>query len=193
MSANRRKRRYTKKSKELGLFGVPVETTNKVKDVAMDSGLILASAVAGGIGGAAIGKYSFWAGLPIIVAGVIKKNNYVAIAGVAMSMANGFQSQTQEDSQTSGTEEMDGIDEMKQRVGTFFKNFSEKLYLSKKQEETNTTNASTTNGLGEAPTYFINPYNTQIEGTGDVDMSQLDRVQQDIANMGHLGNPDRIL
>lgn len=190
--ANRRKRRYIKKTKELGLFGVPVETTNKVKDVAMDSGLMLASAVAGGIGGAAIGKYSFWAGLPIIVAGVIKKNTYISIAGVAMSMANGFQSQTQttEETQTSGTEGMDGLDEMKQRVGTFFKNFSEKLYLSKKQEETTDT---ATNGLGEAPSYFINPYNQQIEGTGEVDMSQLDRVQQDIANMGHLGYQDRIL
>lgn len=190
--AKRRPRQYTKKRKELGLFGVPVETTNKIKDTAIETGLTLASALGGGVAGAAIGKPSLLLGLPIIIIGVFNRNKYIAAGGLGMCLANGFQPKETEDTQTSGTEEMDGldIDKMKERVGIFFKNFSEKLYLPKKQEET-TTNA--TNGLGEAPSYFINPYNHQIEGPGDLDMSQLDRVQQDIANMGGLGNPDRIL
>lgn len=191
--SRRRPRKYTKKKKELGLFGVSVAMTNKVQDVSIDTGLVLASAVAGGIGGAAIGKHSFLAGLTTIVIGAIRKSKYIEVAGAAMCMANGFQSKPSEDTQTSGTDGVDGldIDKMKARVGTFFKNFSEKLYIPKKQEETAST--GTTNGLGETPSYFINPFNTQIEGTGEVDMSQLDRVQQDIAQMGGFGNTDRIL
>lgn len=190
--ATKSKRRYKKKSKELGLFGVPVETTNKVKETAIETGLTLASALGGGVVGAAIGRPSLLLGLPIIILGIFNRNKYIAAGGLGMCLANGFQSKTNEEETETSTETVDGLDldQMKERVGTFFKNFSDKLYLPKKQEET-TTNA--TNGLGEAPTYFINPYNTQIEGTGEVDMSQLDRVQQEIANMGGLSNPDRIL
>lgn len=192
--AKRTTRKYTKKQKELGLFGVPVETTNKVKDTTVETMLTVASAFGGSIAGAAIGRPSFWVGLPIIVIGVAIRNKYVALGGAGMCLANGFQPKV--DTQTSGIDdEVDGFDmeQVKNRVGNYFKSFSEKLYLSKPKEDT------TTYGLGETPTYFINPYNTQIEGTGEVDMSQLDRVQQEIANMGgtsgtgNMGNPDRIL
>lgn len=182
------KRRSKKKSKELGLFGVPVETTNKIKDTGIEFILTAASAVAGSGVGAAIGKPSLIASLPIIVFGIYRKNNYITAAGVGMFLSNGFQPKTSSDTTTNGIDdEVDGIEQAKERVSTFFRNFSDKLYLPKQEE------ATPTNGLGEAPTYFINPYNTQIEGPSEVDMSQLDRVQQEIASMGNLGNPDRIL
>lgn len=185
----KRRRIPKKKTKERGLFGVPVETTNKVKDSLIEGGLTLASAVAGGGAGAAIGKHSLLTGIPIIIFGVYKKNKYIAAAGLGMCLANGFQPKT--DTQTSGTdEEVDGFDmeQVKNRVGTYFKNFSEKLYLPKAKTEEGV------NGLSgdDRPSYFINPYNQQIEGPV-VDMSQLDRVQQDIANMGGINDTDRIL
>jgi hypothetical protein len=67
-------------------------------------------------------------------------------------------------------------EEAKDRVGTFFKNFSEKLYLNKAAEP------SATNGLageGEQVTYFVNPYGN----TKELDMSAIDRLQEQIATM----------
>jgi hypothetical protein len=63
-------------------------------------------------------------------------------------------------------------EQAKDRVGTFFKNFSEKLYI--KAEPTGTA------GLAgeEQVTYFVNPYNAK-----ELDMSAIDRIQEQIANM----------
>lgn len=144
-------------------------------------GLILLSGLAAGGAGAAIGKHSIWPGLAGILYGAYKDNNpYLIAAGLGFFLSNGYQ--TMASSQTT-TQGVDGLDfkqlatEAKDRVGTFFKNFSEKLYLP--TSPPSTTPTTTVQGLGENDvTYFVNPYSKN-----ELDMSALDRIQEQIAAM----------
>ena len=96
-------------------------------------------------------------------------------------LSNGFQKQASAATTETSTESVEGFDikqiasEAKDRVGTFFKNFGEKLYLSKQ----------TIAGLAgddDNVTYFVNPYSNK-----ELDMSAIDRVQEQIAQMNGAG------
>ena len=63
----------------------------------------------------------------------------------------------------------------KDRVGTFFKNFSEKLYINKGESA---TAGLAGDGKDEQVTYFINPYSKK-----ELDMTAMDRIQEQIATM----------
>ncbi len=184
-----RKRNNRKKNKPKGLFGAPSASANKkaIGDTLKEGGLILLSAIAAGGAGAAVGRHSLLVGLPVTLLGIYKNNKYVTAAGLGLVLSNGFQLKKQ--AQT--TEGVDGFDlkmlaiEAKDRVGTFFQNFSEKLYLPKGSEGTN--------GLGEDDqvTYFINPHSDK-----EIDMTAIDRIQEQIADMnkpmnGNLNEMDR--
>ena len=78
-------------------------------------------------------------------------------------------------------------EEAKDRVGTFFKNFSEKLYISKAAEPSATAGLSGEQ-TEEQVTYFVNPYSE----TKELDMSAIDRIQEQIATMnGSLNEVER--
>jgi hypothetical protein len=87
---------------------------------------------------------------------------------------------------------VDGFDmkqiaeQAKDRVGTFFKNFSEKLYISK-AEPTATAGLAGENSE-EQVTYFVNPYNNSKE----LDMSAIDRIQEQIANMNGMNAVEEV-
>ena len=78
--------------------------------------------------------------------------------------ANGFQSK-------GGTNGLEGLDGMKERVLVFKENFSEKLYLDKIMKKKDTG----TSGMGEIQ-YFTYP---------STDMSGLDAIEEQIANSGN--------
>lgn len=185
--AKRRKKNYK------SLHGTAATTrANKktVMETLKEGGLMLVSAVAAGGAGAVIGKHSLLVGIPVTLFGVHKGNKYITSAGLGLCLSNGFQKQQSSSMTTNGIDdEMDGfsMEEVKERVGNYFKNFSEKLYLPKAQA------TQPTSGLGanDQPTYFINPYQTtQLQGN-DLDLSQLDRVQEQIAQMSGFGEVHR--
>lgn len=187
------KRRKTRNHKALHGTAHTASTHKKpVVDTLKEGGLLLVSALAGGGAGAAIGKHSLLIGIPVALWGVHKENKYITSAGLGLCLSNGFQQQ-QSTTTTNGIgDEMDGfsVEEVKERVGNYFRNFGEKLYLPKAQPA-----PQTTNGLGadEAPTYFINPYQTsttQLQGN-ELDLSHLDRVQEQIAQMSGMGEINR--
>lgn len=163
------------KSKGKGLAGTVKAATPYMK-TAKEGVLMLLAAIAAGGAGAALGKHSFIAGIPVTLIGVHKQNKYVIAAGLGLVMSNGFQKA----GATTATESVEGFDmkqmasEAKDRVGTFFKNFGEKLYLSKE----------TIAGLAgdEQVTYFVNPYSNK-----ELDMSAIDRIQEQIAQMNGAG------
>jgi hypothetical protein len=164
------------KSKNKGLAGTVKAATPYMK-TAKESMLMLLAAIAAGGAGAALGRHSFIAGIPVTLFGVHKQNKYVIAAGLGLVMSNGFQKA----GGATPTETVEGFDmkqiasEAKDRVGTFFKNFGEKLYLSKE----------TIAGLAgddEQVTYFVNPYSTK-----ELDMSAIDRIQEQIAQMNGAG------
>lgn len=170
MGRNRRR-----KGKQHALAGTQ-QPSMTYADTAKQGGLILLTAIAAGGVGAVFGKHSLIAGIPVTLFGIHKQNKYIIAAGLGLTMSNGFQKKAE----AQPTQEtVEGFDiktiatEAKDRVGNFFKNFGEKLYLPKPKEEN-------TAGLGEDEevTYFVNPYSNK-----ELDMSAIDRVQEQIAQM----------
>ncbi len=160
------------------LFGTAQMMEHPVAQTVTQGGLVLLAAIAAGGAGAALGKHSLLAGIPITLVGFHKKNPYIIAAGLGLTLSNGFQNQIKATSQPVDGFDMKQIAEQaKDRIGTFFKNFSEKLYISK-EEPTATAGLSGENEE-EQVTYFVNPYKSAKE----LDMSAIDRIQEQIASM----------
>jgi hypothetical protein len=169
-----RNKRNKKRGK--GLAGVTQVMEHPVAQTVTKGGLVLLTAIAAGGAGAALGKHSLIAGIPLALIGYHKKNNYLMAAGLGLCLSNGFQNPNKT------TEPMQGVDGLdfkqiaegaKDRVSTFFKNFSEKLYIGKPEP------TAGLEGKDDQVTYFVNPYNSAKE----LDMSAIDRIQEQIANM----------
>lgn len=150
-----------------------------------EGGLLLLTAIAAGGAGAALGKHSLLAGIPVTLYGIHQKNQYIIAAGLGISLGTAKVNPSNTSSGVNGFDVKQIASEAKERAGEFFTNFKAKLYLP-----TATGNEQTA-GLagGEKVSYFINPHNR----SGDIDMSALDQVQQQIAEMGkgNLSDVDR--
>lgn len=172
---SKRKKRGKRRNKGLSGVAATAPQKQRVIHTLKEGGLMLLAALAGGGAGAAFGKHSLVAGIPVTLFGIYKNNKYITAAGLGVVLSNGFQRQG---TTVGSTEGVNGFDlkqiaaNAKDRVGTFFQNFSEKLYLPK----------STAMGeLGqqeEQVTYFVNPYSNR-----ELDMSAMDRIQEQIAQM----------
>jgi hypothetical protein len=175
----KKKSKSKKQKQKYGLAGVNEVMAHPMAQTAMKGGLVLLAAVAAGGAGAALGKHSLLAGVPVTLIGFHKKNPYLIAAGLGLTLSNGFQNKSKSTAPIQG---VDGLDfkqlaeEAKDRVGTFFKNFSEKLYLS---SAASGTSGLTGNDKEEQVTYFVNPYSR----TKEIDMSAIDRIQEQIAGM----------
>jgi hypothetical protein len=176
----RRKKRRNRRSKEKHGFlsGITQTGGNDYVSTAKEGGLMLLVAIMAGGAGAALGKHSLLLGVPTTLVGIHRKNKFLIAAGLGFTLSNGFQ----KPGQTQSVQGVDGFDfkqiaaNAKDRVGTFFQNFKEKLYLP------NAPQSSSTEGLAgdeEQVSYFVNPYSK----SGELDMSALDRVQEQIAEM----------
>jgi hypothetical protein len=159
--------------------GVSQVMEHPVAQTVTKGGLVLLTAIAAGGAGAALGKHSLIAGIPLALFGYHKGNQYLMAAGMGLVLSNGFQNPNK----TTAVQGVDGFDlklateEAKDRVGTFFKNFSEKLYLTKAEP------TAGLEGKDDQVTYFVNPYNSAKE----LDMSAIDRLQEQIASMSKAG------
>ena len=180
------------KSKKQGqghaLFGTAPMMEHPVAQTVTKGGLVILAAIAAGGAGAALGKHSLLAGIPVTLIGFHKKNPYIIAAGLGLTLSNGFQNQNKTTVQGVDGFDMKQIAEQaKDRVGTFFKNFSEKLYISKAAEPASTAGLAGENSEDQV-TYFVNPYND----TKELDMSAIDRIQEQIATMnGGLSEVER--
>ena len=167
-----------KNKQQNALFGTAQVMEHPVAQTVTKGGLVILAAIAAGGAGAALGKHSLLAGIPVTLLGFHKSNPYIIAAGLGLTLSNGFQNQNKPTVQGVDGFDMKQIaEEAKDRVGTFFKNFSEKLYISK-AEPTGTAGLAGENNE-EQVTYFVNPYNNSKE----LDMSAIDRIQEQIANM----------
>lgn len=166
--------------KQNALTGTGNVMEHPVAQAVAKGGLVLLTAIAAGGAGAALGKHSLIAGVPVTLVGFHKKNPYIIAAGLGLTLSNGFQNQNKTATNVQG---VDGFDlkqvaeGAKDRVGTFFKNFSEKLYLDK--GEPSATAGLAGDNKEDQVTYFVNPYNDSKE----LDMSAIDRIQEQIAAM----------
>ena len=165
-------------------------SNNSLAGSLKEGGLILISAIAAGGAGAVIGKHSLLVGIPIAILGVHKQNKYITAAGIGLCLSNGFQKTVQGQpvaTSVSGIEDdMHGFDmeQIKERVGNYFKNFSEKLYLP--SQDIASKPVVQMSGTDQA-SFFLNPYTNTPSLEGDLDLSQLDKVQAQIAQMNGTG------
>jgi hypothetical protein len=177
-----------KNKKQDGLFGAAPVMEHPIAQTVTKGGLVILAAIAAGGAGAALGSHSLLAGIPVALLGFHKQNAYITAAGLGLILSNGFQNQ-----KPTTVQGVDGFDmkqiaeQAKDRVGTFFKNFSEKLYIAKGAEPAATAGLSG-DQKEEQVTYFVNPYNESKE----LDMSAIDRIQEQIATMnGSLNEMER--
>jgi hypothetical protein len=171
-------KRKSRRRQGHALSGVSQVMDHPVAQTVTKGGLVLLTAIAAGGAGAALGKHSLIAGIPLALFGYHKGNQYLMAAGMGLVLSNGFQNPNK----TTAVQGVDGFDlklaaeEAKDRVGTFFKNFSEKLYLAKAEP------TAGLEGKDDQVTYFVNPYNNK-----GLDMSAIDRLQEQIASMSKSG------
>ena len=193
MTKRRKKSTYNKL-----LHGTTTASSPKasITDSLKEGGLILISAIAAGGLGAVIGKHSLLVGIPVAILGVHKQNKYITAAGIGLCLSNGFQ-KTQAQSQTASVsgiqDDMHGFDveQIKERLGNYFKNFSEKLYIPSQDQVI--APSEVVSGINESqqPSYFLNPYSNAPSLEGDLDLSQLNKVQAQIAQMNGMGDLQR--
>jgi len=168
-----KKKKGKKRGKHGGLFGfTQTRTGNKAMDTAKVSGGMLLATLAGGVLGAAIGKNSLFAGIPLLAYGAHKGNQYMMAAGLGLTVAPVIPTKTNSDSSVNGFHFKQIAQNAKDRVGQYFDSFKDKLYLS-----SSTTSGSQTNGLSgnEEVKYFVNPHQ-------EASLDELERVgQQEIA------------
>jgi hypothetical protein len=170
----RTKRRKGKRSKKHGgLSGFTgAVSKGKVFDTLKQAGLMLVAGIAGGGAGAAIGKNSLFIGIPVAIAGVYIDNKYIMAAGLGLAVSNVPATKSSNVSGVNGFDFKQIAQDAKDRVGEYFENFKEKLYIP--------ASGSATNGLhgGEDVKYFINPYNNK-----DLDLSAMERIEEQVAVM----------
>src|SRR6478609_5622400 len=130
--AKGKKNKNKKHAPSNALFGTAQVMEHPVAQTVTKGGLVLLAAIAAGGAGAALGKHSLLAGIPVTLVGFHKKNPYIIAAGLGLTLINGFQNQNKTEVQgVDGFDIKQIAEQAKDRVGTFFKNFSEKLYISK--------------------------------------------------------------
>lgn len=198
MKRNKKRKRTRRGNQALGSIASAPAASGMEAHIATakEGGLLIITAIASGFVGAALGRSSLIVGIPVTVYGVAKRSPYVVAAGLGLAVANGFQLAGR------GVAGVDGLDfkqmtqDAKDRVKTFFENFKDKLYLSHTPAAATQTQEAT-NGIGdtneEQVTYFVNPYGNQsndVAALPELDMSAIDRIQEQIAEMNRPGAAD---
>src|SRR5690348_13764806 len=82
------------KKHENALFGTAQVMEHPVAQTVTKGGLVILAAIAAGGAGAALGKHSLLAGIPVTLLGFHKQNAYITAAGLGLILSNGFQNQT---------------------------------------------------------------------------------------------------
>jgi hypothetical protein len=149
-------------------------TGEKVKDAATELGKdIVVGVIGGGVAGAVLGRLSFVVGAAVTGVGHYAKNRIASALGLGMMASGTYQSM----SGMNGNDQtvLEGVkerlmalkDDMKKRV------FLDKVLKAKEPK----TEEKATNGVGEVQ-YFVHP--NAEEPVGEVDMSELDKIHQQI-------------
>ena len=152
-------------------------------------GFAMLSFFGGTIMGAALGKYSGLGGLAIAGLGAWKQNMYATSLGAGMFLST-VPKPTGDATNGIEDEEMEGISmaSIKENTKNYFQTLASKLMLKAAPSQDGTSGL---NGE-EDVTYFINPY---TQGSDKLDTRELDRIQEQIAQMnnpvnGTFGDPD---
>ena len=142
----------------------------KAKDAAVNTlqDLVLGMVVGGAVG-SAIGRPSLLTGILVTGIGHYAQSRVISSIGFGI-MASGFQKKS----------DLSGLDGVKERLNSFKDDLKHRLYLDKLLKGKKKGEA--TSGVGDVQ-YFLYPDN-QTTGTGELDMSALDRIERQINQSG---------
>lgn len=184
--AKAKKRKQTSRTRTRSNSSASV-TSILTKEVSRkEIGFAMLSFFGGTIMGAALGKYSGLGGLAIAGLGAWKQNMYATSLGAGMFLST-VPKIASDAANGIADEDMEGISmaSIKENTKNYFHTLASKLMLK---------SSDGTNGLSgdEDVTYFINPY---TQGSDKLDTRELDRIQEQIAQMnnpvnGTFGEPD---
>jgi hypothetical protein len=175
-----KKNSYRKKAqKKQFLDGITVEQAKgSYKKAGLKTGRdAIISVVGGGLAGAVLGRASLLAGLAVTGVGHFMGSESAASFGVGMMASGSYQTIAA----LSGTEQ-EGFEGVKERVLAFKDDLKHRLFLDKlfPASEKKTEQDQGTNGMGEVQ-YFTYPNGKELEGSNDLDMSALDRIERQVA------------
>ena len=177
------RRRKKRGGRNRGLNGTPPKDGDK-RDW-KGAGLQFAALIGGGFLGNVIGKPSVAIAMPILLYGVWQKKTWLLQLGGGMCLGYSVKREpaqaTQTDSEVNGFDIKQIAEGAKGRAMDFFHSFAEKLYIPASVLPSGSS-GETTQGLDDQVTYFVNPY-----GNKELDMSALDKVQEQIAQMNSAG------
>lgn len=168
---------YQKAAQKKALSGTgDASTRAKVKDAATELGKdIVVGVIGGGVAGAVLGRLSFVVGAAVTGVGHFAKSRIASALGLGMMASGTYQAMSGMNGKpTSGLE---GVkerllalkDDMKKRI------FLDKVLKAKEKKDQKTEEG--TNGLGQVQ-YFLYPKSE--DSIGEVEMSELDRIQKQI-------------
>ena len=172
-------KRKKSRRKKTGLAGIQeaMITSSSIQQKQLLIGVL--AALGGNIVGAGLGNFSFWGGALVSGVGIMTRNLYVTAAGAGM-LVNTIQKAP--GAINGADDEMDGIsiEGAKTRVSHLFDSLKNKMMLQPPSEGVS--------GLGENQVrYFTNPYETN---RSSLDLSELNRIQEQVARMDGLAEID---
>lgn len=171
------KNSYQKAALKKSLSGTATGSAGeKVKDAATELGKdIVVGVIGGGVAGAVLGRLSFVVGAAVTGVGHYAKSRIASALGLGMMASGTYQTMSGMNGKPASG--LDGVkerllalkDDMKKRI------FLDKVLKAKEKKEEKTEEG--TNGLGQVQ-YFVYP--NSEESMGEVEMSELDKIQKQI-------------
>ena len=154
-------------------------TGEKVKDAATELGKdIVVGVIGGGVAGAALGRLSFLVGAAVSGVGHFAKSRIASALGLGMMASGTYQAVSGMNGKPT-----EGLDGVKERLLALKDDMKKRIFLDKvlkaKEKKDEKTDENGTNGLGQVQ-YFLYP--NSEESVGELDMSSLDKIHQEIQN-----------
>ena len=174
------KNSYQKAALKKALSGTEDGTIGaKVKDAATELGKdLVVGVIGGGVAGAVLGRLSFIVGAAVSGVGHYAKSRIASALGLGMMASGTYQTISGMNGKPA-----EGLQGVKERLLALKDDMKKRIFLDKvlkaKEKKDEKTDENGTNGLGQAQ-YFVYP-NTE-ESMGELDMSVLDKIHEDIQN-----------
>ena len=171
------KNSYQKAAQKKALSGTGDASTGaKVKDAATELGKdIVVGVIGGGVAGAVLGRLSFVVGAAVTGVGHFAKSRIASALGLGMMASGTYQAMSGMNGKPTS-----GLEGVKERLLALKDDMKKRIFLDKvlkAKEKTDEKTEEGTNGLGQVQ-YFMYP--NSEDSIGEVEMSELDRIQKQI-------------
>jgi hypothetical protein len=181
MSKPNKYEQQTKRKHFLSGITTDLETKGDLKNTAFETAKdVVVGVVAGGLAGAALGRISLAIGAAVTAVSHYTKNRLGTIFGVGLMSSGSF---LKSDESLTGKDDSTFLDGAKERLSSFKDSVSHRLFMDKVLDTKAIEKTGDDKHEGDVQ-YFVYPETVQKElhGTTDVDMTDLERIEKQIAD-----------